>query len=79
MPFETPIFLVRAFRQGEPPLYFVACYAQYRMHSAILRNHLKLIDRKVAKEKLTDGQSNLLSFVFCPGWRNSWRNFSLIA
>ena len=33
---------VRAFQQGKPPLYFVACYyAQYRMRSAILRNHLK--------------------------------------
>ena len=33
---------VRAFRPGKPPLYFVACYyAQYRMRSAILRNHLK--------------------------------------
>ena len=33
---------VRAFKQGKPPLYFVACYyAQYRMRSAILRNHLK--------------------------------------
>ena len=32
---------VRAFPQGKPPLYFVACYyAQYRMRSAILRNHL---------------------------------------
>ena len=30
-----------AFRQGKPPLDFVACYyAQYRMRSAILRNHL---------------------------------------
>ena len=33
---------VRAFQQGKPPLYFVACYyAQYRIRSAILRNHLK--------------------------------------
>ena len=42
---------------------------------------IKLTDRKVAKEKLTDGQSN---FLFSksrarPGWRNSWRNFYLIA
>ena len=31
-------------RQGKPPLYFVACYyAQYKMRSAILRNHLKYL------------------------------------
>ena len=35
---------VRAFQQGKPPLYFVACYyAQYRMRSAILRNQLILL------------------------------------
>ena len=34
---------VRAFRQGNPPFYFVVCYyAQYRMRSAILRNHLNM-------------------------------------
>ena len=33
---------VRAFPQEKLPLYFVACYyAQYRMRSAKLRNHLK--------------------------------------
>ena len=38
---NTHFSRVRAFRQGKPPLYFVACYyAQYRMRSAIMRNHL---------------------------------------
>ena len=43
MPFETPIFLAYELSVKESRHYiFVACYyAQYRMPSAILRNHLK--------------------------------------
>ena len=43
---------------------------------------IKLIDRKVAKEKLTDGQSNLLfsnDAHALYGAIDSWRNISLIA
>ena len=42
---------------------------------------IKLINRKIAKEKLTDGKSNLLfsKSRARPGWHNSWRNFYLIA
>ena len=43
---------VRAFRQGKPPLYFVLCYyAQYRMLSAILRNHPKFTFRYFVRVK----------------------------
>ena len=45
MPFQNAHFSrVRAFRQGKPPLYFVANYVviMYRMRSAILRNHLNI-------------------------------------
>ena len=46
IPFQNAHFSrMQAFRQGKPPLYFVAnyvLYAQYRMRSAILRNNLKL-------------------------------------
>ena len=43
MPFETPIFLAYELSVTESRHYIlVACYyAQYRMRSAILRNHLK--------------------------------------
>jgi len=48
----------------------------------VQKNEIKLIDRKVAKEKLTGGQSNLLfsnQAHALDGATDSWRNFSLIA
>ena len=42
MPFETPIFLAYELSGKESRHYILLCYyAQYRMRSAILRNHLK--------------------------------------